>query len=146
MIVLVNRRAEESHHLIADQLVESAVEMKYGVGRERVEAVEPLGHLNRTEPLRERRKTANVHEHDRDDPRLPTRGSQLVSESTEARVLARRANLKKAKRNGEYSQEGDETFFAALSRRQPAVYRAGDPDRAEALPDGDEELFQHLQS
>jgi hypothetical protein len=52
---------------------------------------------------------------------LPARGSQLISKGTQVGIFARRPDLHQAERNGEQSEEGHETFLAALVGRQPAI-------------------------
>ena len=98
MIGPLDGRAEKTHHLIAHQLVQSAVVKKDRSGSDFIEAIEFDGDRRRFKPLRERREAAHIDEQDRYDPSLPARRSQLVSKRAEIGIFSRWPNLHQAKR------------------------------------------------
>ena len=114
MIVAADRGAKKSHHLIADELVQSTVVTKDRVRRRLVEAIEPGSHLRRRELLGKRGEAANIDEQDRDVNRLPARRSQLVSERAKVGIFSRRTNLQQAKRQRADAEKRHETLFAAF--------------------------------
>ncbi len=140
VLALMDRGAEEGHHLIADQLVQSAIMANDALCRQQVEAVQASSDFSRREPLREGSEAADIHEHDRYDERLPARRSELVSERAEIRVFARWTDLHKAKRNSKKTEKGHKTLFTPLPRREPAVKPARPARAAHVLPEPRNEL------
>lgn len=101
----MERRAEKSHDLIADEFIERAVILENRLGRQGVKTIETLRDFRRRQALRQRRKAAHVDEQNRNIADLPARRSQFVSESAEVRILARGADLHQPERNGKQPQE-----------------------------------------
>src|SRR5262249_46091373 len=100
------------------------------------------GDFGRGQSLGHGREAAHVDEHDRYLPRVPARGSQLVSKCAEMRIFPRRTDVDESKREREDAEEGDEAFFTALPRRQTTV-DGPDDARAAQPPARRNEEFSH---
>src|SRR5688572_5222914 len=144
MIVATDGGAEKSHHLITDELIQSAVVAKDRVRRRLIKAIELGSHFRWLELLGKRGEAANLDEQDRDVDRLPARRSQLVSKRAKIGILARRTNLQQTKRQRADAEKRHETFFAAFAGREKTIESPRHLGRTEPLAKRDKKVFHKV--